>query len=232
MSAQSVITLALESSAGLASVAVARGGEVLAQARHEAAHGHAAWIITLAEDALAEAKLGFDDIDVLVAGRGPGSFTGIRVALAAAKGLGLSLGLAPVGVSSLAAMAHGAALAHGDADGPSPVISVIDSRRKSLYFQAFAPDGTAMGEVQDGSDEDLLALARTLEASSPVIITGHDGPDLAARLAAEGHDARSGQAGFPQAADLCRYLNAHPARDEGREPLYLAPPLISTSGAS
>ncbi|MCE2516440.1 MAG: tRNA (adenosine(37)-N6)-threonylcarbamoyltransferase complex dimerization subunit type 1 TsaB [Alphaproteobacteria bacterium] len=241
MSAQSVITLALDSSAGMASVAVARGGDVLAQARHEAAHGHAAWIITLARDALTQASVGFGDIGVIVAGRGPGSFTGIRVALAAAKGLGLSLGLAPVGLSSLAAMAR------HDADGQSPVISVIDSRRKSLYFQAFSPDGEALGDVQDGQADDLVELSQTLMANTlmsntlmvksqteghHLVINGHDADTLAQRLTGEGLPARPGAAFAPLAADLCRYHHAFPAVNDGLEPLYLAPPLISTPKSS
>ena len=83
------VILALESSADRASAAVVRTGMPGIQHLHEARHGHAALISELARAALAEAGVEPDEITHVAAGRGPGSFTGLRVALAAAKGLSL-----------------------------------------------------------------------------------------------------------------------------------------------
>ena len=80
------VILALESSADRASAAVVRTGMPGIQHLHEARHGHAALISELARAALAEAGVEPDEITHVAAGRGPGSFTGLRVALAAAKG--------------------------------------------------------------------------------------------------------------------------------------------------
>ena len=80
------VILAIESSADMASAAVLANGAVVQRA-HRARHGHAAQITELARGALAEAGISADDLTHVVAGRGPGSFTGIRVALAAAKDL-------------------------------------------------------------------------------------------------------------------------------------------------
>ena len=96
-----MIAIAFESSGGKASVAISRDGVILAQAENLARHGHAAWLLTLARDALAEAGLTAAECDVVLGGRGPGSFTGIRVALAAAKGLGLALGMPARGCPAL-----------------------------------------------------------------------------------------------------------------------------------
>ena len=85
------VILALESSADRASAAVVRTGMPGIQHLHEARHGHAALISELARAALAEAGVVPDEITHVAAGRGPGSFTGLRVALAAAKGFSLSL---------------------------------------------------------------------------------------------------------------------------------------------
>ena len=238
------ITLGLESSAGRGSVALAQGDVLLAEEAVEAAHGHAAWIIPLAQRALVKAGLSFADIEAIVAGRGPGSFTGIRVALAAAKGLGLSLGLKPVGRSSLAAMAH------HDKTPNCAVISLIDSRRKSIYFQAFDENTAELCPATDGQVDDIIAAAKTFstaksstagssavgsamenKAKKTLLINGHQAADIARLLHQHGIspdvDIKIGAASFPSAADLCRLYAATPMMDEGLEPLYLAPPLIS-----
>lgn len=220
------IILALESSAGRASVALARGDEILAEEAVEAAHGHAAWIIPLAQRALATADFSFADIGAIVAGRGPGSFTGIRVALAAAKGLGLSLGRTAVGRSSLAAMAH------HDSNGDGPIISMIDSRRKSIYFQIFNHDNSALCPATDGQIDDIMAVVSHIGiAGTPITINGHHAADIAERLHQDGIGAEVGKALFPSAADLCRLYAANPTINEGLEPLYLAPPLISKAAS-
>lgn len=220
------ITLALESSAGRASVALAQGDVMLAEEAVEAAHGHAAWIIPLAQRALTHAGITFADVGAIVSGRGPGSFTGIRVALAAAKGLGLSLGLTAIGRSSLAAMAH------HDATGHGPIISMIDSRRKSIYFQIFDKNNSELCPATDGQVEDIIAMVKHLGiAGKSMTINGHDAADIAKVLHQGGIapevDINIGAALFPSAADLCRLYAANPSIDEGLEPLYLAPPLIS-----
>ena len=96
------VILALESSADRASAAVLRTGMQGIQHLHEARHGHAALISELARAALAEAGVEPDEITHVAAGRGPGSFTGLRVALAAAKGFSLATGASGTGVSCLA----------------------------------------------------------------------------------------------------------------------------------
>ena len=217
------ICLAFEASAGRATVAVARGGAILAMTEVNTAHGHAAWIITLAADALAKAGLGFNDVSTVIAGRGPGSFTGIRVALAAAKGLGLALNLKPIGLSSLAAMAR------HDSDGRQPVISIINSRRKSLYMQGFSSDMMAVGDIIDGQIDDVIVLARQFcpAGHGNIIINGHDAEQLAEQMTAKGIAVEVGHGVSPSAADLCHYHHDNVSINDGLEPLYLAPPLIT-----
>jgi tRNA A37 threonylcarbamoyladenosine modification protein TsaB len=143
------------------------------------------------------------------------------VALAAAKGLGLSLGLAPIGLSSLTAMAY------HDADGESFMISAIDSRRKTQYIQGFSPDFNKQTKIMDGGIEEMLGLASGLGEGS-FIINGHNASAYVDVLTRAGFKARIGEAVFPTAGDLCRYHHAYPDHNDGLEPLYLAPPLVST----
>ena len=99
------VILALEASGDLLAAAVWADGAVQNHQAYAARHGHAAYIATLVEQVMTTAAVDFTDITHIAAGRGPGSFTGIRVALAAAKGFCLATGTAGMGISGLAALA-------------------------------------------------------------------------------------------------------------------------------
>ena len=97
--------LSLEASANIASVAVMGDGEILAETKIESRHGHAARMLLLVEDCLKQAGVSISEVDTILGGRGPGSFTGIRVALSAAKGLVLARNIEGYGICSLEALA-------------------------------------------------------------------------------------------------------------------------------
>jgi len=218
--------LALESSAGLASAAVMRRGEVLAVAEHAAAYGHAAWLLSLAGEALASAGVVRPEIDAVVAGRGPGSFTGIRVALAAAKGLALALGIPGYGLDSLAA------LAAFSADGARPVAALGDTRRRSLFVACFKVDGTVMDPIADLAED---AAAEYLAArGDDWLVTGHDAALMATRLNAIGVTATAVPESAPHARHLLACFAAMDAASATSalplEPLYLAAPILGPTG--
>ena len=108
------VILALEASGDLLAAAVWADGAVQNHQAHAARHGHAAHIVTLVAQVMKMVYIEFTDITHVAAGRGPGSFTGIRVALAAAKGFCLATGAVGMGINSLAALAahcnHGVSL--------------------------------------------------------------------------------------------------------------------------
>ena len=149
------VILALESSADRASAAVVQTVMPGIQHMHEARHGHAALISELARAPLAEAGVVPDEITHVVAGRGPGSFTGIRVALAAAKGFSLATGASGTGVSCLAAAAHAASLR---ADG-GHIIATADTRRGSLFVQLFTAAADPLSGIIEIDPEDHTPLA-------------------------------------------------------------------------
>ena len=228
------LLLALEASAGQASAAIAYGDRVLARAEKEAAHGHAAWMVTLAEEVLAKAGQSPTDLDAVIGGTGPGSFTGIRVALAAAKGFGLTQGLSPIGISSLAGLAAG--LPRQD----KPILSLIDSRRKSYFFQVFDADLTPLSAIVDGSIEDITALILSDQnlMQDGLMITGHDRHNIAATLMAQdafpplASDlilAQTDGGDQPSAEGLIRAYRTAPELAASPEPLYLAPPILGPS---
>ena len=90
--------------------------------------GQAERLIPLLEEVLAEGGLEWSDLKALAVGTGPGNFTGVRIAVAAARGLALGLGIPAVGVTRLEALAHGL---------PRPLLVAEDARRGEAYVQGF-----------------------------------------------------------------------------------------------
>ncbi|UNK37923.1 tRNA (adenosine(37)-N6)-threonylcarbamoyltransferase complex dimerization subunit type 1 TsaB [Shinella sp. H4-D48] len=107
---------------------------VLGAAGADIGRGHAERLMEFVDAAFEEAGMDLPDIDRVAVTIGPGSFTGIRVGVAAARGLALALGVPAVGVSTLAALA---------ADRPGPSLIAIDAKRDEVYWQRFAADGSA-----------------------------------------------------------------------------------------
>lgn len=117
--------------------------------------GHATRLLPLADRLLAQAGLGWDSLQRIAVGVGPGTFTGLRVGIATARGLAQSLALDLVGVSSLQALAHHA-LHESVADHQGPVIAAIDARRGEAFVggwsskdERFAPRALAPEDFGD-----------------------------------------------------------------------------------
>ncbi|MDH3659001.1 MAG: tRNA (adenosine(37)-N6)-threonylcarbamoyltransferase complex dimerization subunit type 1 TsaB [Alphaproteobacteria bacterium] len=106
--------------------------------------GKADQLITVIERLLGEHGLGYGDLDVIAVNRGPGSFTGIRSAVALGRGLALAAGLPVLGVTSHQALAA----VIGDDGGRHPLMIALDARRGEVYVQSFAADGRAISEIE------------------------------------------------------------------------------------
>lgn len=103
----------------------------------EMAQGQAERIFPAIDELLARNGLAYKDLGRIAVTTGPGSFTGLRIGLSAARGLGLALSLPVVGVPSLTAISLGGA-------GPTAVL--LDARRDEAYFQRFAAPGAPEGD--------------------------------------------------------------------------------------
>ncbi|HMS94993.1 MAG TPA: tRNA (adenosine(37)-N6)-threonylcarbamoyltransferase complex dimerization subunit type 1 TsaB [Tabrizicola sp.] len=109
--------------------------------RHEPMErGQAERLIPLLEEVLAEGKVSWSELASLAVGTGPGNFTGVRIAVAAARGLALGLGIPVVGVTRLEALAHGL---------PRPLLVVEDARRDQVYVQSFTHEGAGIAHLAD-----------------------------------------------------------------------------------
>jgi tRNA threonylcarbamoyladenosine biosynthesis protein TsaB len=93
--------------------------------------GHATRLLALANDLLAEAHIDWPGLERIAVGTGPGTFTGLRIGIATARGLAQSLGVELVGISSLCALAHGAG------QEVQRVLAVIDARRGEVFLAAY-----------------------------------------------------------------------------------------------
>src|SRR5271154_5438334 len=105
--------------------------------------GHATRLLVMSAELLARADVAWSALDRIAVGLGPGTFTGLRVGIATARGLAQSLSVELVGVSSLRALAEGAALA-GERCG---VMAVIDARRGQAFAAPY--DATREGSLEE-----------------------------------------------------------------------------------
>ncbi len=127
--------LAIESSAKAASVALTEGGALISQYFQASGLTHSRTLLKMAEDLLSNLELTVRDVDAVAVAKGPGSFTGIRIGVAAAKGLCWGGDRPVIGVSTLEAMAW-----HG-ADREDVVVApAMDARRGQIYNALFRFD--------------------------------------------------------------------------------------------
>ncbi|GIX21463.1 MAG: tRNA (adenosine(37)-N6)-threonylcarbamoyltransferase complex dimerization subunit type 1 TsaB [Gammaproteobacteria bacterium] len=137
--------LALETATECCSAALWVDGAVLTRVHHEA-NAQAEHILPMIEALLAEAGLGRGQIDAVAFGRGPGSFTGLRIAAAVTQGIALAWDRPVLPVSTLAALAAGAWRLHG----ATRVLTALDARMGEIYWGGWAlaaPDGLPRAEV-------------------------------------------------------------------------------------
>lgn len=146
--------LALDTTSGSCSVALNDNGRVREQFV-AAERDHTRRLLPMVDLVLAEAGLKLAQLDALAVSRGPGSFTGLRIAISSAQGLAFAADLPVVPVSSLAALAAGARRKHPDWHGGT-VVAALDARMHQVYWGAYAaasPSASLLPEaVQDPAD--------------------------------------------------------------------------------
>ncbi|CAM2882858.1 tRNA (adenosine(37)-N6)-threonylcarbamoyltransferase complex dimerization subunit type 1 TsaB [Vibrio diazotrophicus] len=124
--------LALDTATEQCSVALMVGEKVYSRSEF-APRDHTKKILPMVDEVLKEAGLALSDLDALAFGRGPGSFTGVRIGIGIAQGLAFGADLPMIGVSTLATMAQGAYRQHG----VTHVASAIDARMSEVYWGRF-----------------------------------------------------------------------------------------------
>jgi len=206
--------LALDTTLSACSVAFAVDGRIAAHSFEQLGHGHAERLMPMLEAARQDSGLAYQDLDLIAVTVGPGTFTGVRIGLAAARALALPHGIPVAGVSTLQALAWGA--------GPgSPVMAAINARKGQFYLQTFSGTLEPLSAAMLGMAED--ALRATAGTPGPWRLVGSGGPALTVLP----HACEADVAGEPDAAAIARHaaaLRADAAVGRPPSPLYLRPP--------
>src|SRR5690606_21856521 len=146
----------------------------LVQRQEDMARGQAERLFPLLEELLVEADLGWRDLSVIGCGIGPGNFTGIRISVAAARGLALSLGIPAIGVSATEAAAHGL---------PRPCRVALPARAGEVIWQDFGTGQATRPQQAPAHDlppgpAPLPAVMPLAEAIARIAAARRDQPDL------------------------------------------------------
>ncbi len=134
--AQDPLILSFDTSAAHCAAALLSGERILAARGEEMGRGQAERLFPMLEALLAEAGVAWSDLHAVAVGVGPGNFTGIRIAVSAARGLALGLDVPAIGVSSFDALREGAG---------TPVLTAVSAPRGAVYLSA--PDAVPQGPV-------------------------------------------------------------------------------------
>ena len=211
--------LAIDTASTLCAACVtdATTGDERGRAVEDIGKGHAERLMAVVAEALERAGAGYRDLSAIAVAIGPGSFTGIRVGVAAARGLALALKVPACGVTTLSAIAEEA---RSRFEGRR-ILAAIDAKRDELYVEDHAADGArAFGPAIVRTEE-----AGALLAGSAPVLAGSGGPLLAGLAAAAGlpfdvagGDATADIAVYARLAAQGRAYNAPP------RPLYLRGP--------
>ncbi len=166
--------LAIDTTLEACQAAVIDGARVLASRSEPMQRGHQERLAPLVQQAMADSGMAFKALERIAVTVGPGSFTGLRVGLAFAKGLGLALGIPCVGVRTMQALAAGQ---------PGRLAVALDARREQVYLQLFE-DGDARSQAMALSFAEASDRVRAFAEAGPTRLIGSGAPLLEAGLQA------------------------------------------------
>jgi tRNA threonylcarbamoyladenosine biosynthesis protein TsaB len=212
--------LAFDTCMEACSVALIRGEDQLLGRFEPRERGHAEALFPMIEAVMDEAGLGFPELDAIAVTRGPGSFTGVRAGIAAARGLALGWGTPIIAATSLEVMALGCLDGLGPSECSRGMLIAHDARRGELYIQAFDGAARALSEpavVAPAQAARLAAKYGLVAGSGAALVTAEaDRSEVGIRAALPGL--------LPDARQLARLaLHRAPARGPV-SPLYLRAP--------
>lgn len=167
-----MLILAFESSAKAASVALVRDGVLLAESFQNNGKTHSATLMPMAERLLGDCGVTAGSLDAVAVAKGPGSFTGVRIGVAAAKGLAWAAEKRICGVSTLEAMAFQIIQQKG------VICPVMDARRSEVYNALFASDGRRLTRLTEDRAISLENLKIELKKTEKPIFLVGDGSKL------------------------------------------------------
>ena len=186
MPAQAQTILALDTALGACSVAIWQDGRILASAHERRQTGHAEALMPMISKVCDEAGLALADIDLFAVTQGPGTFTGLRIGLAAARGLAQALDRPLIGFSTLETIGWGSLAALPASPKMAHLVVVHDARRGEVYAQSFAIEQDSVGPALAAMSPPTLLEQDRVEAflpTKPTWLVGSGAALVAATLA-------------------------------------------------
>ena len=222
--------LALDTIAAACSVAVRSNGKTVCSRRQEMNRGHAEVLIPMIRDVMLSASFGFEDLNLIAATVGPGSFTGLRIGLATARCLSVATKVPVTGVTSFQAVA--AALPKEEWKD-AHVLIALETKRDELYLQIFSDANTLIGEPGAIASNEVEAYIYRLIGLPRHLLVAGDGAKRAA-AAIEGSSSGllprlSSTLVGPDAVQVAKIAHSlHLSKQSSfpAEPLYLRPSYV------
>jgi tRNA threonylcarbamoyladenosine biosynthesis protein TsaB len=215
--------LAIDTATENCSVALLHGDKIYARSE-VAPRDHTKKVLPMVDEVLKEAGLALADLDALAFGRGPGSFTGVRIGIGIAQGLGFGADLPMIGVSTLKAMAQGTYRKHGQ----QHVACAIDARMSEVYWGRYV-----RGENGDWSETEPECVIPPQElnqlltpSSSNWVSAGTGWQAYKEQLAELDLEVSQGDVLYPEAQDMAflaqfEWQKGNTVSAEEASPVYL-----------
>ncbi|BEE13670.1 tRNA (adenosine(37)-N6)-threonylcarbamoyltransferase complex dimerization subunit type 1 TsaB [Aeromonas veronii] len=198
-------------------------GDKLFSRWEEAPRDHTRKILPMVQAVLEDAGISLSDLDAIAFGRGPGSFTGVRIGISVAQGLAFGAGVPLIGISTLAAMAQGAYRL----DGAEQVLTAIDARMNEVYFGRYELIDGRMQLVGDEVVSEPAALVDVRgKLAGLVTCVGTGFETYGETLSGLADELAESQVRFPAAEDMlplarAAWLAGEAVPVEQAQPVYL-----------
>lgn len=212
-----MLVLAIDCALEACATAVLESGTVVASETRIMTRGHAEALMPLIARVMDNAAVEFSGLDRIAVTVGPGSFTGLRVGIAAARGIALAAGKPAVGLTTLA----GLAAPYIAQDDNAPVVAAIDARHDHVYMQMFGPGGRTLVAPRIAPLREAVRIATRgcahIVGSAAALVAASWPTD-------ERPPASVDQRGAPDITWIARLGAAAQTGEDLPTPLYLRPP--------
>ncbi len=208
--------LGIDTSGKTASAAVCTENSVLAQTTVYTKLTHSQVILPICEEVLKSAGMVLTDIDVIAAAAGPGSYTGLRIGIAAVKGICFALGKPCIGISTLESLAYNVSLHKG------VICAVMRARLDLVYCAVFRSDGRSVSRITEDGIMPIEELKADLEAMEGDIAVVGDAAEKLSEISGERFFTAPPHLRLQLASSLCAAaFGKEPYPPDGLEAAYL-----------
>ena len=214
-----MLVLAIDTALNDCAAVLWRDGHVLARESAVMGQGHAEALMPMIERVMTAANLTYDAIERIAVTCGPGSFTGVRIGIAAARGLAVAIGCPAVGVTTCAALA--AAVPADERASGARVLAAVDSKRGDVFVQMFDANGHAISEISGMAPDDVESFV----GAGNLILVGDAAAVIRSHL---GERARLSRAAAAcDAAVVAAVVAGRKAPLDEATPVYVRPPDVT-----